>query len=51
MSDYVLGIDPGATGAFALYNCQEAKVIELWDMPNYEQKLTSGKRIGGYKYL
>lgn len=44
MTDYVLGIDPGAKGALALYNCQQALIENVWDMPFYTTTLTTGKK-------
>lgn len=41
---YVIGIDPGATGALALYDTKIAKIIDLKDMPNYQEVLTTGKK-------
>ena len=44
MSDYVLGIDPGATGALALFNCSQGILKEVTDMPNNQLTLTTGKK-------
>lgn len=44
MVDYVLGIDPGATGALALYCPQTTQVLALQDMPWFEKVLTTGKK-------
>lgn len=43
MTDFVLGIDPGATGALALYNCHEAIFKFVMDMPHDKITLTTGK--------
>jgi len=42
--DYVIGIDPGATGALALYNVTRAAVLAVKDMPSNTVVLTSGKK-------
>ena len=44
MLDYVLGIDPGATGALALYDVTNGRILKLWDMPNTAMILTTGKK-------
>lgn len=44
MTDYVIGIDPGATGALALFNCQAGSIEKVWDMPNNQMHLTTGKK-------
>jgi len=43
MIDFVLGIDPGATGALALWHCQEGRILKIWDMPYETKRLTTGK--------
>jgi len=53
MLDYVIGIDPGASGALALYCPQTAEVLDLQDTPNSVRILTTGKRstridVGGF---
>lgn len=42
--NWVLGIDPGAGGALALIEPQTRTLIHIWDMPNYMEVLTTGKR-------
>lgn len=42
--DYVIGIDPGASGALALFCPQEARVLDLRDTPNNIHDLTTGKK-------
>jgi len=42
--DFVLGIDPGASGALALYDVTNGRVLKLWDMPNTSMILTTGKK-------
>lgn len=41
--DWVIGIDPGATGALSCYDVTNAKVIYLEDMPYKQIQLTTGK--------
>lgn len=41
---WILGIDPGAKGALALVEPKTRTIINIWDMPNYMEKLTTGKR-------
>jgi len=43
MLELVLGIDPGAAGALALYDVTNGRVISVKDMPFTEHKLTTGK--------
>lgn len=38
-SRYILGVDPGADGALALYNCLEDIVVSIEDMPMLEVKI------------
>lgn len=42
--DYVIGIDPGASGALALYDVTSAKIVDLRDTPNNQNILTTGKK-------
>lgn len=42
--DYVIGIDPGASGALALFCPQKAQVLDLRDTPNNVRQLTTGKK-------
>lgn len=37
--DYVLGIDPGNSGAFALIDLGARKIHTIWDMPTKEGKV------------
>ena len=39
----VLGIDPGVNGALALIDADKREIINIWDTPNYEEVLTTGK--------
>ena len=41
---YVLGIDPGATGALALFCPEDGLIKGVWDMPNTQMTLTTGKK-------
>lgn len=43
MNEFVLGIDPGAGGALALYDVTNGRVLKVTDMPFTEHKLTTGK--------
>ena len=43
MTTWVLGIDPGAQGALAIYDVTNAHVVLVKDMPNYLLTLTTGK--------
>ncbi len=49
MNEFVLGIDPGATGALALMNCQEGRILKVWDMPHKTITLTTGKKSNRVK--
>lgn len=44
MAEWVIGIDPGATGALALYSVTDATVMAVQDMPHIELTLTTGKK-------
>ena len=39
-----LGIDPGVSGAIALVSTDPRDILRVWDMPNYEEVLTTGKK-------
>lgn len=40
---WVVGIDPGAKGAVAVYAPQTALPVKLFDIPHTQKKLTTGK--------
>jgi hypothetical protein len=42
--EYVVGIDPGAHGAVALYDVTNGRIVKVFDMPSAEKILTTGKR-------
>jgi hypothetical protein len=42
--NYVLGVDPGANGALALYNVNDGLILNVWRMPNEEIILTNKKK-------
>ena len=44
MATLVLGCDPGATGALALYSPEEATMLWVRDTPNQKMILTTGKK-------
>lgn len=53
MEPIIIGIDPGATGALAVYDKQANEIVGIIDMPMTEQILTTKKKkksING-KYL
>ena len=41
---WILGIDPGVNGALALVSPDPVEILRVWDMPNYEEVLTTGKK-------
>jgi len=42
--EWVLGIDPGVHGALSLIEPVSRTIINIWDMPNYSEVLTTGKK-------
>jgi Holliday junction resolvasome RuvABC endonuclease subunit len=45
MNSYVLGIDPGASGALALVELSTKHIVKVWDMPHTQRVLTTGKKL------
>lgn len=43
----ILGIDPGTTGAVALYNMDDDEIIGVWDIPNMEREYGKGLQVDG----
>ncbi len=43
MTNYCLGIDPGASGALALVEKSQKEIIKVWDMP-YDRKVLTTKK-------
>lgn len=41
----VLGIDPGAHGAFAVYDTDSGRIIDVKDMPTWFQQVSRTKRL------
>ncbi|RLD02978.1 MAG: hypothetical protein DRI65_13845 [Chloroflexota bacterium] len=40
-----LGIDPGTTGAIALYDSEEDEVLDVWDIPNMPREYGKGLQV------
>ena len=45
MKDYILGIDPGITGAIAVYGPEADYVLGVWDMPTCERLYGKGLQV------
>lgn len=43
----VLGIDPGTTGAIALYNMDSDELMGVWDIPSMEREYGKGLQVNG----
>lgn len=42
---FVLGIDPGAHGAFAVYDTTDGRIVDMRDMPTWWQVVGNKKRL------
>lgn len=40
----IAGIDPGSTGAIAVYDFDASKLVSIWDLPNYKVVVGKGTR-------
>lgn len=45
MSNWFMGIDPGAKGAIAVYDKEDHNIVRVWDIPTFRQTIGRSKKL------